>query len=168
MSDLSILGLPAEITGRVELHPIEHIMLRCLREALPESRIYSMIPFDQVALGDYFILVRRLPGWGTWDGDDRFVDFAGVGIHVFAKDPNADTKAAVISEAVRVAIRDATKARAYYPGLGGLVKVRMDEEPVRRTDWATSSGPVQFADLPAGYQRYEARYSVWIRRPIWG
>ena len=164
---MDILGLPEEITSRVELHPVEDIMLRCLREAMPTSPIYSKIPFDQATLGDYFILVRRLPGWGMWDGDARFVDFAGVGVHVFTKDPNADMKAALISEAVRVAIRDAAKKRAYYPGLGGLVKTRMDEEPVRRTDWATSAGPVQFADLPAGYQRYEARYSVWIRRPIW-
>ena len=165
--DLSYLGLPAEITTRVELHPVEDIMLRVLRGALPASPIYSMIPFDQTRLGDYFILVRRLPGWGIWDGDDRFVDFAGVGVHVFTKDPNADEKAALISEAVRVAIRDAVRSNTYFPDLGALKKVRMDEEPVRRTDWATSSGPVQFADLPSGYQRYEARYSLWIRRPIW-
>ena len=163
---MSTANLPAEILDLIELHPVEDLVLRILREALPTSPIYSMIPFDQGALGDYFILIRRLPGWGTWDGDARFIDFAGVGVHVFAKDPNADAKGALVSEAVRVVLRDAAKNRVHYPDLGGPTKVRMDEEPVRKTDWATSSGPVQFADLPSGYQRYEARYSVWIRRPV--
>ena len=160
--------LPAEIMDRVELHPIEDLALKVLREAFPTTRVYSKIPYNQKPIEDHFILIRRIPGWGTWEGDDRFLDFAGLGVQVFAKDPQADLKASLISEAVRVALRDAVTSHTYHPGLGALTKVRMDEEPVRKTDWAASAGPVQYADLTAGYQRYESRFSLWIRRPIWG
>ena len=165
--DLSYLGLPAEITDVVELHPVEDIALRILRDRFPSIQVNSLIEFDQSAITDCFILVRRIPSWGSWQGDHRFVDFAGLAVHVFTKEPDADEKAAIVSEAVRVALRDASYSNAYFSGLGGLIKIRMDEEPTRRTDWATSSGPVQFADLPQGFQRYESRYSLWIRRPIW-
>ena len=166
--DLSYLGLPAEITAAVEMHPVEDIALQVLRDRFPTVQVNSMIEFDQSNLGPFFILVRRIPGWGTWSGDSRFLDSAGLAVHVFAKDPDADEKGAIISEACRVALRDAALKATYYPGLGGLVKAGLITEPSRRTDWATSSGPVQFADLPGGYQRYEARFQLTIRRPLWG
>lgn len=160
------LSLPASVTSRVEMAPLEDLLLATLREALPDVPIYALIPFDQFPIDDFFIQVRRITGQGYWSGDDRFIDSGGIAVHVFAKGPNADQVAALVSEAVRVALRDAARNRRWFPGLGGLIKVRLDDEPVRKTDWATSSGPVQFADLPAGYQRYETRYSVWVRKPL--
>lgn len=177
MRDLSYLGLPAAITDAVEMHPVEDIALSILRDRFPGAQVNSMIEFDQSLFKDgFFVLVRRLPSYGPWTGDQRWLDNAGLGVHVFAKDElqpdgtlaSGDERGAIISDAIRVALRDAANERRYFPGRGGLVKLRMDEEPTRKTDWATSTGPVQYADLPAGVQRYESRYSLWIRRPIWG
>jgi hypothetical protein len=42
----------------------------------------------------------------------------------------------------------------------------MDTEPTRQSDWATSSGPVQYADLPSGFYRYQTNYTVKMRRPV--
>lgn len=162
----SQVELPDVIKGKVELAPIEALTLAALRKHLPGVQVNSLIEFDQTGLDDFFILVRRVSGMGLWDGDERFIDYAGLAVHVFAKDPDADTKGALVSEAVRVVLRDSARAREFYPGLGGFTSVRMDEEPTRKTDWAASSGPVQFADLPAGYQRYQTNYSLWVRKPL--
>ena len=167
--NLSELGLPREVLDVVEMQPVEDLCLHILRLSLPGACIKSLIEFDQKLYEhDWFILVRRIPGWGLWAGDERFVDSAGLALHVFTQDPDSDEKAAIISEACRVRLRDAARKSTYYRGLGGLVKATMSQEPSRKTDWATSSGPVQFADLPAGWQRYETHYQLRIRRPIWG
>ena len=165
MRDLSQLGLPAAVTNLAEMAPLEDIALRVLREAMPGVDVRSLIESDQADLDRFFILVRRIPGWGVWDGDERFIDHGGLAVHVFAKDPNSDVVGAIVSEACRVALRNSARRRDWYPDLGGLLSTQLIQEPVRRTDWATSSGPVQFADLPAGYQRYEARYSLKVRLP---
>lgn len=165
MRDLTHLGLPASVTDLAEMTPMEDIALRVLREAMPDVSIQSLIEFDQTDMDRFFIVVRRIPSWGIWSGDDRFIDAGGLAVHVFAQDPDADEVGAIVSEAARVALRNSARDRDWYEDIGGLLKVQLVEEPVRRTDWATSSGPVQFADLPAGYQRYEARYSLWVRLP---
>lgn len=163
--DLSHLNLPAAITDLAEMTPLEDVALRVLRDAMPGVPVRSLIELKQAAIGRFFILIRRIPAWGVWDGDERFIDRGDLAVHVFAKDPDADEVGAVVSEACRVALRNSARRRDWYPDLGGLLNVRLIEEPVRKTDWATSSGPVQFADLPAGYQRYEARYGLWVRLP---
>lgn len=165
--DLSYLNLPDSIVQLAEMTPLEDVALRVLREAMPDVKIQSLIEFDQAEVERFFILVRRIPGWGTWQGDERFIDYGGLAVHVFAKDPNADEVGAIVSEAVRVALRNNARDRVWYADIGGLLNVELVEEPVRKTDWATSSGPVQFADLPAGYQRYEGRYSLWVRLPTY-
>lgn len=163
--DLSYLNLPAAITDKVEMLPLEDVALRVLRDALPGVAIRSLIESDQLPIERFFVLVRRIPGIGIWRGDERFIDYGGLAVHVYAQDMDSDEVGAIVSEACRVALRDSASRRDWYPELGGLIRVQLVEEPMRKTDWATSSGPVQFADLPAGMQRYEARYNLWVRRP---
>lgn len=169
--DVSSLNLPASVVAALELTPVEDFMLALLRDLHPDLLFFSWIPFDQtgepLAAGP-FVLVRREPSMSTMNYDERFVDLANVSIQVFAKDPDADLKCALISEAIRSSLHKEARWPTYYPGLGSLVSVRRAEEAIRKTDWASGIGPVQFADLPAGFIRYEAVYSVQIRRPLWG
>ncbi len=51
------------------------------------------------------------------------------------------------------------------PGRGHLTRVQMTSAPRRVTDWATATGPVQYADLPTGVWRYETQYRIGIRKP---
>ncbi|MEV4642771.1 hypothetical protein AB0J80_36060 [Actinoplanes sp. NPDC049548] len=154
-------ALPDAIRAMVELSPIEDVMLHVLREGLPGIAVNSLIADDQ-----HFplVLVRRLASFGNWGGDERFTDQADIAVHCFVEDPDGDEDAALLSEAVRVALRNAWRRNAHIPGRGYLVKAQMVSAPRRATDWATSTGPVQYADLPTRVHRYETQYRLTIRK----
>ncbi|WIM95771.1 hypothetical protein ACTOB_007901 [Actinoplanes oblitus] len=156
-------GLPAHIRAMVELSPVEDLLLVLLREALAGISVQSLIWDNQTFP---MVLVRRQPSFGEWMGDPRFVDSADVAIHTFCADPNGDEDAALLAEAVRVALRDAWLMYRSVPQRGHLTRVTMTSAPRRVTDWATATGPVQFADLPTGVWRYETLYRVAIRKPF--
>ncbi|MFE9924268.1 hypothetical protein ACFYQA_22600 [Streptomyces sp. NPDC005774] len=155
-------GLPAHIKALAELSPVEDLMLAVLRQGLPGIQVNTLISKDQTFP---LVLARRDPSWGAWTGDARFLDAARVGVHVFCEDPDGDEDAAILSEAVRVVLRDAWLNQTVYPGLGHITRVDLASAPRRQTDWATSTGPVQYADLPTGVWRYEATYDIEIRKP---
>lgn len=155
-------GIPDHIKAMAELSPVEDLLLAVLRDALPGMRVQSLISMDQ---SFPLVLVRRDPGFGPWQGDARFTDSARVAVHAFAADPDGDEDAAILSEAVRVALRDAWLRNVVVPGRGHFTRVDMAAGPRRVTDWATATGPVQYADLPTGVHRYEATYDIEIRRP---
>jgi hypothetical protein len=156
------LNLPQSVMDLVEMHPIEDIIIPIARARIPGVEIKSLIADDPIGT---FVSIRRAPPLGYWPGDERFLDYARLYVEVFASDPNGEMKGAYISEAVRVALRDAARAQDSVPGKGTLMKCRLLADPVRKSDFANSSGPVQFADLPNGMWRYEAVYDVVIRRP---
>jgi hypothetical protein len=157
-----VSGIPDEIKAIAEFAPVEDLMLAILREKLPGVRLQSQIEDDQTFP---FIMVRRSPTFGQYNGDMRFTDWAEVAVNVLVQDPNGDEDAAVLSEAVRVALRDAAVEQKVYPGLGHVFGVTLASSPRRAADWSTATGPVQYADLPTGVWRYEARYEVEIRKP---
>lgn len=159
------LGLPTSVTDKVILHPVEDLLLAILREGLPGVPIGTMIPMD-VSGSNFFVVFRRVPTMGNWHGDPRFMDHVTINFQIFTKDPDADDKAALIGEAIRVTLFEAAKEQKVYPFLGWLKSARMDEGPSRQTDWASTTGPVQYADLPAGFARYQATFSIRARRPI--
>jgi hypothetical protein len=154
--------LPPSVLALVELSPIEDILLTVLRAGLPDILVCSLIPKNPPSA---FVLVRRMPGMGLWRGDSRFTDSGRFYIHAFTEDPDGDEKGALLSEAVRVVLRNAWLAHTVVPGRGSVIEIKMTSEPARVTDWATASGPVQFADLPSGFWRYESTYSIKVRKP---
>ncbi|MFE3578134.1 hypothetical protein [Streptomyces vinaceus] len=154
-------GLPDQIKALAELSPIEDVMLALLREGLPGIRVQSLIAKDQKFP---LVLVRRAPTFGEWNGDTRFVDSALVTVHTFCEDPDGDEDAAILAEAVRVVVRDAWLRQKVVPGRGHITRAEINSAPRRATDWATSTGPVQYADLPVGVWRYETTYQIEIRR----
>lgn len=169
MYDLSTWDLPDSVKNSQVYTPLEDIALAVLRLRLPDMTIYGEIPFAQspaeIPHGT-FAVVRRTQGMGLWRGRESLLDFGNITTHVFTKDPDGDAKGAIVSEAIREAFFAEAHDRTFFPGLGGIAHVRMDQEPIRRTDWATSAGPIQYADLPTGYWRYEAQYALWVRPPL--
>jgi hypothetical protein len=155
-------GLPPEIKALAELSPVEDLMLAILRDGLPGIAVKSLIAKDQTFP---LVLVRRDPSFGNWTGDTRFLDAARVAVHVFCQDPDGDEDAAILSEAVRVVIRDAWLGQKVVPGRGHITRADLSGAPRRVSDWATATGPVQYADLPTGVWRYEATYDIEIRKP---
>lgn len=153
-------SLPDSILEMVEMTPIEDLMLSLLRAKLPDVSVQTLVRADQ---NFPFVLIRSGGSWGAWTGDDRFIDASTFDVHVFCLGVNADQDAALLSEAVRVAIRDSRNI--VVPGLGYLMEYEMLDRPSRSPDWATSVGPVQYADLPTGVERWEASYDLTIRRP---
>jgi hypothetical protein len=154
--------LPQSVLDLVELSPVEDILLTILRDGLPDIPVVSLIAEDPPPM---FVLVRRLHGMGDWDGDPRFTDSGRFFIHTFTEDPDGDEKGALLSEAVRVVLRNAWLAHKNVPGRGSVINIKMLSEPSRKTDWATASGPVQYADLPTGFWRYESTYQINVRKP---
>ena len=156
------MPLPPEVLAKAEFSPVEDIALAILRAALPGVEVNSLIRHDQAFP---FVLVRGGDALGEWRGDHRFLDSAQLLVHTFASDPDGDEDAALLAEAVRVALRDAWRAQTIVPGRGHITGFDMVSKPRRVTDWATATGPVQYADLPAGTHRYEVRFGLTIRKP---
>lgn len=153
--------LDPEILGLVEMSPIEDLLLALLPQHLPGVKVQSLISLDQTFP---FVLVRRANDWGLWGGDQRFVDEAQITIHTFCDGTRADEDAALLAEAVRVILRDSLEI--VVDGHGWLKKVKLMEAPIRKQDWGTNIGPVQYAELPSGVYRYETNYQVRIRRSL--
>lgn len=105
-------GLPDHVKALAELSPVEDLLLAVLRKGLPGVAVKSLIDFRQ----DFpLVLVRRDPSFGAWSGDTRFTDSARVVINAFAADPDGDQDAAILSEAVRVVLRDAWLKHEVFP-----------------------------------------------------
>lgn len=154
------MALPASVLAKVEMSPVEDLLLALLRDELPDVPIKTLISKDPQLP---FVLVRGTGAWGEWDGDPRFLDASSVSIQVFVEGLNADEDAALLSEAIRVVLRDSINK--VVPNRGHLVSARMMDRAKRASDWATSTGPVQYADLPAGTTRFESTFAVVIRKP---
>lgn len=157
------LDLPQSVLDLVEYKPLEEAALYALRQGMPDVPIYTLIPEQSP---DFFVLVRRDYAFGEWGGHPRFVDEGRIIIHTFTSDPDGDEKGALLSEAVRVVLRNAWEQNLHVPGHGWIIHAAMRGEPTRKTDWATASGPVQYADLPNGVWRYETKYDLRVRREL--
>lgn len=155
--------LPASVLSMVRFLPIEDVLLPILRAGLPDVRCQSLIEASQEFP---MVLVRRLPDFGNQKGDPRFTDVAMVAIHTFAEGVNGDEDAALLGDAVHTVLFNAGQRRDTVPGRGQIVSIEAMQLPRRTADWATSAGPVQYADLPTGVWRYEALYEVEVRRPL--
>lgn len=161
-------NLPESARLLAEHVPAEDLALDILRKSMPDIEVVSQIRHDQTFP---VILVRRLPTFIAFIADERFIASVDIAVHVFAQDPDGDRDAAIISEAARVALRNAwlnwqgTGEPYCNPEIGSVTYFEVLAPARRAADWATASGPVQYADLPSGVWRYEARYRVVVRKP---
>lgn len=155
-------NLPESVRNLAEQVPAEDLALDILRVGLPDIEIVSQIRKSQTFP---VILARRLPTFTDFGSDERFLADVDLAIHAFAEDPDGDRDAAIISEAARVVLRNAWLDHYYNPALGSVSWFEVLSPPRRVPDWATASGPVQYADLPSNVWRYEARYRLVVRKP---
>ena len=155
-------GIPDAIKALAELSPVEDLILAILREGLSGINVQSLIEDDQTFP---LVTVRRDPSFGGNPADPRFTDAAAVVIMTLVSDPDGDEDSAILSEVCRVLLRNAWLDHRVIPGRGHITRINMSSPPRRVADWATSSGPVQYADLPTGIWRYQATYSVDIKKP---
>lgn len=153
--------LPQSVLDSVEFLPIEDVALHVMRTYLPDITTYSLIPMDAP---ETFVLVRRDFALGRWGGRPGHLDYARLRVDAFTSDPDGDQKGALLSEAIRVAFLRAGEEELVLPNGDWIKSVEMTSEPARRVDWATATGPVQYADLPTGLQRYEAKYAIRVRK----
>lgn len=164
-SDFSSLDLPDGILQMAEMMPMEDLLLALFRRGLPQLEVHTLIPPSDY-LDFPFVLARRAAPVGAWRGDPRFIDRGRVVLSVFAEDPDGENKGILISEAIRIMFRTAWLEHWHFPGLGSIVEIKMYQEPNRVADWATATGPVQFADLPGNVWRTESSYEFIVRRPV--
>jgi hypothetical protein len=157
--------LPESVTDLVERGPAEDLVLACLRAGLPEVRVQSLIERDQAFP---VVIVRRGSFGSLGVPDPRFLDVASMSLQAITEGIDADIDSSNLLEAVRVVLWRAYRQSTVFPGLGHISDMAEVTEPRRVTDWATATGPVQYADLPSGLVRYEARYEIEIRRALSG
>lgn len=155
------MALPQEIIDLIELHPIEDLVLTLLRDRITSVPVQSQIHDDQTFPA---IVVHRGDQIGDfWRGDPRFIDQARLDVFCFVEGIDADEDGALLSEAVRVVLRESINK--VVPGLGHLTDCEMISPPRNAADWDTATGPVQYADLPTGVVRYSTTYSLSVRKP---
>lgn len=164
-ADISSLDLPDGIAQMIEMMPLEDLLLALFKRGLPQLEMHTLIPPSDY-IGFPFVLARRAQPVGNWRGDPRFIDRGRVLLSVFTEDPDGENKGILISEAIRIMFRQAWLEHWNFPGLGSIVEIKMVHEPNRVADWATATGPVQFADLPGNVWRTESSYEFIIRRPV--
>lgn len=157
-------SLSPDVLDLVEFEPIEDFFLPVLRDGLgPSVTVGATIPQDTPFP---FVLARRLPGSFEFSSDGRFLEGGLLLINTFTVGIDGDADGARLQEAVRVVLRNAWLNRVIVPGVGHLYGIRRVAEPHRSPDWATSVGPVQYADLPSDTWRYESSYAFGLRRPL--
>lgn len=95
--------------------------------------------------------------------DNRFLMPALLSIDTLTTGLDADQDGADLQEAARIAIHEAWQAQVVIPGAGYIAQIENSTKPSRVSDWATSTGPVQYASLPRQVIRYEANYRLLMR-----
>lgn len=152
--------LDPAILGLVERPPIEDLLLHLLPSKLPGVEVRTRIRSDQT-----FPLVLMRNDWTPTQqiADSKLLDAVSMTFHVYCDGLNAELDAQLLSEALRVTLLD--QLNVVVEGRGHIAHIEMTSRPRRVTDWATATGPVQYADLPEGVERYESRYDITIKKP---
>lgn len=155
-------NIPSYIMAMAEESPAEDLGLDILRTALPGINVVTQVSRDTTFP---LVLVRRTPNFLGNIGDIRFLDSVDLAISTFTQDPDGDRDGAILSGVCKVVLRDAWLKHYNNPAIGSVTFMEVISPPRRVPDWATSTGPVQYADLPSNVWRHEARYRLVVRKP---
>lgn len=174
MSDLE--NFPASLDdllgGDPTFAPVEDLVVALLKpveQFVPGLRISPWIENYSGYHLPYVVVRREAGAFASdvfGDPDTTFVQRAVIHIETFTADPDGDRKGAWLQEILRVRLRTCWKKGIVVPGLGHIGRVRVSSPPHRATDWATSTGVVQYANLPKNTHRYEATYGLITRPPL--
>lgn len=162
-----------------EFGPPEDLLLRMMRQYFygdpfqvdPDGLSAGMPHIGTLMPDDWkfpFLLVRRDKRSGSQNltiMDQRHSMSAVATFETFCQGVEADTDNSMLQEAVRHAVFEAANEQWGWPDLGYLNRVNIWSQPARVTDYATSTGVVQYASLPGNVVRYESIYQF-IMRPV--
>ena len=169
---VNTVDLPQSILERQTLEPVEGTIQALLKEKMPELDTYTLIPYEQSpdqligqARGGRFLLIRKTLEPGYWKGRVGQLNAGQISFQTFTRDPNGEQAGAVLQDAIRTVLWDAWRTGWHHPRWGSIARIGWTDAPSRKTDWATSTGPVQYADLPTGVWRFEAQYQFLVRPP---
>lgn len=151
--------------------PIHRLGLHVIREwfsGVEEPvEIGSRIPAD---MSDKlpFVMVRagKRTGKETMRSrDDRFLQAAVLSIETFTTGVNAENDGYDIQESCRLALWSAWREQVSVPGAGSIAAIGRSSGAALVSDYATSTGVVQYASLPKAAARTEATYQLFMRPP---
>jgi hypothetical protein len=112
---------------------------------------------------------ERRSGNGELSGvDDRWMQPALVSVNTLTSGLEAEADGAALQEMCRLALRQCVYEQKAYPKLGHISAIENSTSASRVSDWATSTGVVQYATLPKGVVRYESVFRLLIRPPVTG
>jgi hypothetical protein len=111
---------------------------------------------------------RRSGNGERHSGDDRYIEPAVVSINTLTSGLEAENDGAALQEMCRIALMQSQLEQKAYPGLGHISTIENSTAASRVSDWATSTGIVQYATLPKGVVRFESVFRLLIRPPVTG
>ena len=111
---------------------------------------------------------RRSGNGASPSRDSRYLDPAIVSINTLTSGLEAEGDGADLQEMCRIALMQSQLEQKVYPGFGHISVIENSTPASRVSDWATSTGIVQYATLPKGVVRYESVFRLLIRPPVSG
>ena len=97
--------------------------------------------------------------------DENDLQAAIISVNTITDGIDGDEACEELQEACRIALVQAQLTQRVYPNAGSISTITNSSPPSRVSDWATSTGVVQYSELPKTLVRYEAIYRVLIRPP---
>lgn len=146
---------------------VDELLLGILRPAFEPQGVTVRTQWTQ-GLAPPIILARRERRSGTVSNrvkDERFLEPAIVAIETITDGVDADEVGEELQEAVRAVLREAHLNQTVIPNGGAINRMEISSLPSRVSDWATSTGVVQYAQLPDGQVRYESILRILVRPP---
>lgn len=144
---------------------VEDLLLGILRPffAGTDAKVEAAY-YEGMQLPTVIPLHARRSGGVTYQGADQaFTEASLIEVNTICEGPEADMQNAELQEACRHALLLAQRKQLVVPGVGVLNRIQASTKATRQTDWATATGLVQYATLPAGAIRYEAVYKLLLR-----
>ncbi|MCQ9385118.1 hypothetical protein [Brevibacterium moorei] len=130
-----------------------------------EVHIGTKIPADFSKVLPY-IMVRTAHTSGvegTFTNDPRFTRQTMIEFQTFTEGLNAEAEGFRLQESIRQAVLWAHETQYVVPGAGSISKITGSGDIRRVSDYATSTGVVQYASLPKGAARIEQNFRIRVR-----
>lgn len=127
----------------------------------------SRIP-DDMSESIPFVMVRadRRSGKEAYrSSDERFLKASLLSIETFTSGVNAENDGYDLQESCRLALWNAWLEQKTIPDGGSISSIVSSSESALVSDFATSTGVVQYASMPKNAARTEAIYQLFVRPP---
>lgn len=115
-----------------------------------------------------FVMVRsdrRSGGQTRRSGDERFIRSSLLSIETFTVGVNAENDGYGLQESIRLGLWQAWRDQVSVPDAGSISQLISSSDAALVSDYATSTGVVQYASLPKNAARTEQIFQVFVRPP---